>query len=244
MARHYWRAIKMAGAQGFFYDGVYDRKYGAPAHHAKYWIGHQIMYSSLSDECLVEIILDGDEDAFTQLYKRYGAKIYSTALRIIHDPGEAEDAAQEIFIKLYRSLHQWNAKKSKLSTWIYRLSVNHSIDCCRVRSRRAESQLPGYNAKPVFRLCGKGYSACSPFKAIKNKEEISLIQRYIEKLPDLQKRTFIGRYFKDLKLVEIAAMERCKIGTVKSSLHRATHIVRRILSDSRDFSFRKAELQV
>lgn len=201
------------------------------------------MYSLVSDECLVEIILDGDEDAFTQLYKRYRDKIYTIAFRIIHDSGEAEDAAQEIFIKLYRSLHRWNAEKSKLSTWIYRLSINHSIDCCRVRSRRAETQLSENNAKPVFRSCGNGYSACSPFKAVKNREEISMIQRYIEKLPDLQKRTFIGRYFKELKLVEIAAMERCKIGTVKSSLHRATHLVRRFLSDSRDFSFRKVELQ-
>jgi RNA polymerase sigma factor (sigma-70 family) len=201
------------------------------------------MYSSLSDECLVEIILDGDEDAFTQLYKRYRSKVYSIAFRIIHDPGEAEDAAQEIFVKLYRSLPQWNAKKSKLSTWIYRLSVNHSIDCCRVCSRRAESQLPENNANPIFQLCGTGYSTCSPFKAIKNKEEISLIQRHIEKLPDLQRRTFIGRYFKELKLVEIAEKERLNIGAVKSSLYRATHVVRRVFINSKDFSFGKAELQ-
>ena len=52
----------MADAQGFCCGGAEDRQYEAAAHHAKYWIGHEIMYSLLSDECLVEIILDGDED--------------------------------------------------------------------------------------------------------------------------------------------------------------------------------------
>jgi len=199
------------------------------------------MYSLLSDECLVEMILDRDEDAFTQLYKRYRAMIYSVAFRTIHNPVEAQDATQEIFVKLYRSLHQWNAEKSKLSTWIYRLSVNHSIDCYRARARRAESQLA--ENKCVYRFYGTGYSDSSPFKAIMNKEDISLIRRYVEKLPDRQKRTFMDRHFNGLKLSEIAEMERCNIETVKSSLYRATHFLRRVRTDRRDLSFRSVRLQ-
>ena len=169
--------------------------------------------------------------------------IYSVAFRTIHNPMEAQDATQEIVIKLYRSLHRWNAEKSKLSTWIYRLSVNHSIDCRRARARRAESQLLESNPKCTFRLFGTDDSASSPFKTVKNKEEINLIRHYVEKLPDLQKRTFMDRYFNGLKLVEIAETERCHIEAVKSSLYRATHFVRRAFMDKRDLSFRKVGLQ-
>jgi len=206
-------------------------------------LGLEIMYSSLSDKCLVKVILDGDENAFAQLYERHRVLVYSVAFRTLQDPEDARDATQEIFIKIYRFLHQWNVQKSKLSTWIYRLAVNHSIDCCRVRSRRAESQLPENNAELIFRLYGTGYSAYSPFMAIKNKEEISLIRRCIEKLPDLQKKTFIGCYFKEMKIVEIAEMECRNFDAVKTSLYRATHVVRRVLLESRDLSFRKVELQ-
>ena len=201
------------------------------------------MQSSLSDEIIVKNILDGDENAFTQLYERYRLLVYSAAFRVIHDPEEAQDATQEIFVKLYRSLHKWNVQKAKLSTWIYRMAVNHSIDCSRVRFRRAECQLPENNSKLSFRLYATGNSASSPFKAIRNKEEISLIRRCIENLPDLQKRTFIGRYFQELKLVEIAKLECCNLAAVKSSLYRATHFVRQALLKSRDLSFRKVELQ-
>lgn len=200
------------------------------------------MYGSLPDECLVKAILDGDENAFAQLYERYRAVIYSAAFQIIQDSEEAQDATQEVFIKLYQSLHQWNVQKSKLSTWIYRLAANHSINCCRVRFRRAECQLSENNAEYIFRLNATDHSACSAFKAIKNKEEISLVRHCMERLPDLQKKAFIGRYFQELKLVEIAEMECCNLGTVKSSLYRATHFVRRVLLKSKDLSFRKVGL--
>ena len=199
--------------------------------------------SSESDENLVKIFLDGDEDAFTQLHERYRLRIYSVAFRIIRNAEEAQDATQEIFIKLYRSLDKWNGQISKLSTWIYRLAVNHSIDCYRARLRRAESQLPQKNAERIFQWHPRGGSACSPFKTVKGREEIRMVRRCIEKLPDLQKKIFIRRYFQELKLAEIAEMECCNLGTVKTSLYRATGIVRRFLSESNDLSLRNAEVQ-
>ncbi len=198
---------------------------------------------SVSDESLVKVILDGDKNAFTQLHDRYKLQIYSVTYRIIQNYEGAQDAAQEIFIKLYQSLHQWDPEKSRLSTWIHRLAVNHSIDCCRLRFRRAESQLMENNAEQIFRLRPTGSYARSPYKAIKNKEELKLVRDCIEKLPDLQKKTFTRRYFQEMKLVEIAEMECRNLGTVKSSLYRATHTVRKILLQSRGFSLRKMELR-
>src|SRR5512147_749343 len=101
---------------------------------------------SATDEGLVKSVLGGDEKAFSQLYERYRRPIYSAAYRIIQNSEDAQDATQEIAFKLYRSLHLWDVQKSKLSTWIYRMAANHSIDCYRMRSRRVESQLPGNHA--------------------------------------------------------------------------------------------------
>ena len=201
------------------------------------------MYNSLSDECLVKVVLDGDDSAFTQLYERYRLLVCSVAGRIVRDFEEAQDATQEIFIKVYRSLHRWDVKKSKLSTWIYRLAVNHSIDCYRAHLRRAEFQLPQKSAERIFQWHPRGGSANSPFETVKEREEIRMVRRCIEKLPDLQKKTFIRRYFQELKLAEIAEMECCNLGTVKTSLYRATGVVRRILSKSNDLSLGNAEVQ-
>ena len=192
-------------------------------------LGLECMYGSLSDECLVKAFFNGDEDAFTQLYERYRTLIYLTAFRITRDPEGSHDATQEIFVKFYRSLHQWNAHRSKLSTWIYRLAINHSIDYYRARFRRAESQLLENYSERMPQQYAIGHSICSPFIAYKNKEEIDLVMRCINKLPELQKKVFIDRYIRGLKLVEIAEVECCKLETVKSSLYRATKTVRRIL---------------
>jgi len=205
-------------------------KYETAVDLEKYRPGLEIMYSnSLTDEILVKIFLDGDEDAFTQLYERYRLRIYIIAFQIIQNPEDAKDVTQEIFIKIYQSLDKWNVQKSKLSKWIYRVAVNHCIDYLRFRSRRVESKLLRNNSDLILQVYATDNSAYSPFMTLRNKEEISLIRRYIEKLPDLQKKTFIGRYFKELNLGEIAELERCNVGAVKSALHRATHAVRHIL---------------
>ena len=165
------------------------------------------MYSLLSDERLVKAILGGDKNAFSKLYERYHGPVYSAAYRILRDPEEAQDATQEIFFKLYRSLHSWDREKSKLSTWIYRVASNHSIDCCRMHSRRAELRLQENGAEEIGYGCRIRSLNLSPHLMVQFREQLDTIQRFIDKLPDLQKRTFIRRYFQGLKLVEIAEIE-------------------------------------
>ena len=194
------------------------------------------MKAPSSDEILVENILDGDDNAFTILYERYRRTVYTVAYRILGNHEETQDATQEIFTKLYRSLHTWDVRKAKLSTWIRRLAWNHSIDCHRMRCRRAESQLRENNIDRDFYIYPTGYFTQSPYLNMKNKEEIAIVRRCIGKLPELQKKTFIQRYFHELKLVEIAEIEHCKLATVKTSLHRAKKAVRHVLLRTRGLS--------
>jgi len=192
------------------------------------------MYNAaLTDEILVKMIIGGDEGAFTRLYERYRLRVYIRAFQIIRNSEDAHDATQEIFIKIYRSLDKWNVQRAKLSTWIYRLTVNHSLDYLRNRSRWIEFLNKKNNADLNLKMYVSENSIFSPYMAIKNKEEISLIGRCIEKLPDLQKKSFIGLYFEGLTLVEIAESERCNVGAVKSALHRAKYEVRSALTKYR-----------
>jgi len=194
------------------------------------------MKGSSADEILVRNILDGDDHAFSELYERYRRTVYSVAYRVLGNHDETQDATQEIFIKLYRFLRTWDCQKSKLSTWIQRLARNHSIDCCRMRSRRAESQIRGNCQERILPLHTPGYFAQSPFNHTKNKEEVAVVRHFVGKLPDLQRKTFIRRYFDEQKLVEIAEIESCKLATVKTSLHRAKKAVRQVLLKSRNLS--------
>jgi RNA polymerase sigma factor (sigma-70 family) len=185
------------------------------------------MVSFQPDEDLVARILRGDEDAFSQLYDRYRLKVFSTAYRIIQNTADAQDATQDIFIKLYRSLSDYNSRKSKFSTWLYRLAANHAIDCWRARRRRLDTQSAeifdsmGLPERPIQD------AILTPFGALARKERVERITSSVNDLPELQKKVFVLRYFQDLKLEEIARIEKCSLGTVKTSLFRATHAVRR-----------------
>ncbi len=191
------------------------------------WSGKKRMQTqSSTDEGLVRDVLTGDEIAFSQLYERYRQPIYSAAFRIIRNHEDAQDAAQEVAYKLYRSLHQWDVQKSKLSTWIYKMTVNHSIDCHRVRRRRMESQWPEDGTDQGAHFDIPDRSARSALSEIENKEQIHEVLQFAGTLPAQQRQIFIARYFNEHKLEEIAETQRCSLGTVKSSLHRATHTLR------------------
>ncbi|MGA2263548.1 MAG: RNA polymerase sigma factor [Acidobacteriota bacterium] len=185
------------------------------------------MVSPQSDEDLVLKTLGGEEEAFSLLYDRYRQRIHSTVYRIIQDAAEAQDATQEVFIKLYRSLCDWNPQKAKFSTWLYRMAANHAIDCWRSRRRRRESQPAEVGDREAFPEQPISDAILTPFGALEKKESIEQIRRCVDDLPELQKKVFLLRYFQDMKLEEIAEMEDCSLGTVKTSLFRATHSVRR-----------------
>jgi len=193
----------------------------------------------LSDEELVGRTLQGDEDAFSELYERYRRPVYSTAYRIIQNCEEALDISQEVFIKLYRSLASWNPRKAKFSTWLYRLAANHAIDCWRARRRRAESGLADGPAEQVVADALRD-AFRSPYRDVENRERVDAVRRCVDELPELQKKVFILRYFEELKLEEIAEIEGCSLGTVKTSLFRGTHAVRRRLRRGRDLGAGRA----
>ncbi len=188
-----------------------------------------IVLNSLPDEDLVRRCRQGEDDAFALIYDRYRRRVLLTASRIMRNHEDARDATQEIFLKAYLSLRQWDSDKSKLSTWLYRLASNHAIDCWRARGRRARTE--------EYRDTAAGGSAVEavpdeglpPDRELERKEQADLFRRQVDRLPALQKRIFELRYYHGLSLEEIAGCEGRSLGTVKGSLYRATQSVGRSL---------------
>jgi len=188
--------------------------------------------SLVSDEDLVHRCRTGEPDAFSELYGRYRRRVLSTAYRIIRNPEDAQDATQEIFLKIYRSISEWDPQRSRLSTWLYRLAANHAIDCWRVRHRRLRSEVAEEAGRTVAGRLWDVDPAHAPYRALEYKELAGRVRRCIDSLPRLQRRFFVLRHFHGLTLAGIAAAEHRSLGTVKGLLFRATRSVRRRLANT------------
>jgi RNA polymerase sigma-70 factor, ECF subfamily len=191
------------------------------------------MTNTIPDEELVESTLGGDEHAFSELYERYRRPVYSTAYRITQNAADAQDATQEIFVKLFRSLRNWNPRRAKFSTWLFRMAANQAIDMWRQRRRRAEDQIPEGGSGRALLDKTLREAIRSPYRDVESRDSLGAVRLSIDALPELQKKVFILRFFQELKLEEIAEIEGCSPGTVKTSLFRATQTVRRALRGSK-----------
>jgi RNA polymerase sigma-70 factor (ECF subfamily) len=187
--------------------------------------------NAVSDEELVERSLRGEEAAFRCLYERYRGPVYAAVCRIVRDLDDAHDTTQEVFITVYRSLSLWNPRRSRFSSWIYRIAVNRAIDHWRIQRRRAEHQLAesAETLSSCAALCWGRMRSIE--RTLESRARAAEVRRFLEELPQPQRRFFILRYYEGLKLREIAEHENCKLGTVKSSLHRAVKIMRRKLNE-------------
>jgi RNA polymerase sigma factor (sigma-70 family) len=182
--------------------------------------------AAIPDEDLVFRFRAGEEDAFSQLYTRYRQRVLATAYRIMRDPEDAQDAAQEIFLKIYHRLPEWNSERSSLSTWLYRLAANHAIDMWRARIRRCRHEVAVEHADLTAARITDETCSRTPLQYLEYEERRTVVRRWADSLPGLQRKLFFLRYFLGFSLEEIADAENRSIGTVKGSLFRAANSVK------------------
>ncbi len=161
------------------------------------------------DQELVRRAAAGDREAFAVLFQRYAPRVYRTALRITGDPGEADDATQEVFLRLHDQLHRFE-ERSSFSTWIYRVTVNMAIDRTRASARRPAS-IEGVDAP------GSGRAGDSAERGDLERAVLGALSGLSEKL----RTVLVLRYLEELSYEEIADVLECSSGTVKSRLARA-----------------------
>lgn len=174
------------------------------------------------DQKLVQNFLNGDEQSFNELVRKYQKPIYHTVRRLLGSHEEAEDISQEVFIKAYQKLKDFRGD-SAFFTWIYRIAVNVSLNALRKKK-----------IKQMFSLENAGMSIASrnptPDQEIERDETLQTIQRAIDRLPNKQKIVFTLRYEQRLSHADIAEILNREVGTIKANYHLAIQKLKRAVA--------------
>jgi RNA polymerase sigma-70 factor, ECF subfamily len=156
----------------------------------------------------VERAREGDLDAFDALVRQHGPAVYRVALRMLGDPADAEDAAQEAFLQAWRSLRSFRGQ-SRFSTWMYRIVTNRCLD--ELARRRAMEPL-----EETAPSEGPG-----PEQVVVARSEFALLRKAVEELTPEQRAALVLREFEGCTYEEIAEVLDISLSAVKSRLHRA-----------------------
>lgn len=166
-----------------------------------------------SDLELVQQVREGNRQAFTELMKRYQQRVYWTARRIVGGHDEADDIAQETFIKAYLGLGDFRGDAS-FFTWLYRIAVNLSLNA--VRKQQLTRYLRESEILERFLPVQK-----DPSSELEEREIESILQRAIQELPEKQKAVFVMRYFDELPYDEISQILKTSVGGLKANYFHA-----------------------
>ncbi|MDR7536929.1 MAG: RNA polymerase sigma factor [Armatimonadota bacterium] len=173
------------------------------------------------DQRLLEAFRRGEESAFSALVIKYRETVYRLARRMLGNHEDAADATQEVFLRAYRALARFDGR-SKLSTWLYRVTVNLCLD---MRERGARQPV-------VVEVETAAEAALGPGLADEaaGRETGRLVRRAIAGLPPRQRAMVALRLYHDLPYQEIARIMRCSEGTVKATMFAALRTLRRALA--------------
>jgi RNA polymerase sigma-70 factor (ECF subfamily) len=177
---------------------------------------------------LIQGLRNGDEAAFKYLVDNYKDRVFNTAIGIVQNAEDAEDVAQEVFIQVYRSIHNFKGE-SKLSTWLYRIATTRSLDLLRSRKSKKRfgfiQRLFGDGNEPLFEIPDFNH----PGVALDQKENAAKLFKAIDQLPENQKIAFTLHKLEDLSYQEISKIMQISIAAVESVMHRAKQNLRKIL---------------
>lgn len=182
--------------------------------------------SLFTDVELISNIIRGRHDEFEELVRRYQKPISGYVYRIVGNYESSLDVTQEVFIKVYNSLHRYSSEY-KFSTWLYRIAHNAAIDHLRRNSVNPQS-LETQTADGTYQLQIEATSP-SPEKDREISEWRAEIGQVVKRLPDAYKQLILLRHAHDLSYDEIAEVTGLPLGTVKNRLFRAREMMRQIL---------------
>lgn len=170
------------------------------------------------DRALVRLAKHGNRRAFTKLVHRYRDKILALTFDFLQDYDVAKDVAQEVFIKAYRNLSDFE-ERSKFSSWLFRIAINTSLDTRKMIVRRKESSLEN---TPDGQIEDESLSV--------NEGLDDVLADALGHLSEKQKSAIVLRYFQQMSIREIADVLDCADSTVRIHLHRALQNLNKFLT--------------
>lgn len=176
----------------------------------------------------IKQVLKGDHNAFGEIVEVYKDKIFQLCYRMLGNRFEAEDMAQEAFIRAYVNIERYNIDR-KFSTWLYRIATNLCID--RIRKKKPDyyldQEVQGLDGLTMYsQIASKDRT---PDEEVTKLELQEIIQREILKLPEKYRTVIVLKYIDELTLLEISEILDIPIGAVKTRIHRGREALRKQL---------------
>lgn len=180
----------------------------------------------MSASMLIEQVRSGDQRAYSQVVEQYQKPVYHLCLRMLGDAGDAEDAAQETFLRVYLQLATYDAARP-FKTWLMAIASHYCID----RLRRRRARLLSLDDEPLVQVLGLRCAAPLPDEAALCGEQASRMQRALTQLPSATREVVRLRYWGEYTCEEIAAATGSSVNAVKSRLHRARAALAELLRE-------------
>ncbi len=182
----------------------------------------------VSDDLLVQRVVEGDLRAFELLYDRYARPVFSLAFRMLGDPGEAEELLQETFVRLWQQAGRYDARRGSFGSWLMSIAHNLAVDALRQRSRRPQrADFVDLATLPLQDIDERA----TALEAAEVSELRDRVRRALAQLPEPQRQAIELAYFAGLTHSEIAAVLGEPIGTIKTRLRLAMQKLQVLLRD-------------
>jgi len=199
------------------------------------------MSADASDLSLVRRVQRGDKGAFDALVLKYQHKLVKLVMRYVRNPAEAEDIAQEAFIKAYRALPQFRGD-SAFYTWLYRIAINTAKNAVVSRDRSPiEYNIDRHDNDESYDMQGRMKDSETPEGLVLTDEIRTTVNAAIDALPEDLRTAIVLRELEGLSYEEIAAAMDCPVGTVRSRIFRAREAIDRRLREVFEGGLGRAE---
>lgn len=169
----------------------------------------------------IQEIIAGNAQAYVHIIDKYKNPLYGMILRMTKNTHDAEDLAQEVFIKVYEQLHKYQ-RTGSFSSWFYRVAMNHCIDHFR-KKRFASTEIEEWLM----------IEEQHPESIYLKKEKHLVLEKLIATLPKDERLVILLRYRQELSYQEISDITQLSMSTIRNKLHRAKQKMRRTINENR-----------
>lgn len=176
----------------------------------------------LSDQELMRIVQAGDYAPASEIYDRYSGRIYNFAFRFLKNAEAAEDATQEVFVKMLKHANQFHGD-AKLSTWLFSITANW----CRDYLRKADNKAKDTDDVLITLPASPEYS---PDRTLEQRENEQRVRKALGALTPEQREAILLSRYQGLSYAEIAQISGCSEGAVKTRVFRAMETLKKALT--------------